>query len=239
MAEPADSDDPEAATSVGAGDDPTTAVPPVTEPAPDLAWSQHDDDGATEPMERRSWHSALGVAAALVAGGALLAIAVSFGFWASGQTSTELARQQVAAPSSSTIAAPTTQTGPQQTVTQAAPPPKAPPAAVAPTTMATTKPPLPVSIEGSSCRLESTPTVDPDGVPVYCALFPEMPLTAMWSRTRGPLAWPTIGGVRVPDQEGSYPWVVVCEQQTGRTYNYCEKAIAQATYQGDGLMPVG
>lgn len=83
------------------------------------------------------------------------------------------------------------------------------------------------------------PTVDPDGVTVYCALFPDIAETALWSRTPGPLAWPTIGGVRVPDQAGSYPWTVVCEQQTGRTYNYCETAIAQATYQGDGLVPVG
>jgi hypothetical protein len=115
-------------------------------------------------------------------------------------------------------------------------PASSPPIAALPTA---TKPALPVAIEGSSCRLWSTPTVDPDGVPVYCALFPEMPMTAFWSRTPGPVAWPTIGGGRVPDQAGSYPWVVVCEQQTGRTYNYCESAIAQATYQGDGLIPVG
>jgi hypothetical protein len=40
-----------------------------------------------------------------------------------------------------------------------------------------------------------------------------------------------------PDQAGSYPWVVIREQQTGRTYNYCENAIAQATYEGDGPLP--
>jgi hypothetical protein len=120
---------------------------------------------------------------------------------------------------------------------QAAPPPVAPPPPAimpSPAPAPAPKPALPVAIEGSACRLQSTPTVDPDGMTVYCALFPEMPETAFWSRTPGPVAWPTIGGERVPDQAGSYPWVVICEQQTGRTYNYCETTIAQATYQGDG-----
>ncbi len=70
------------------------------------------------------------------------------------------------------------------------------------------------------------------------ACLQDMPDTAGWSRMPGTVPWPTIGGVRVPDQPGSYPWVVIREQQTGRSYNYCETAIAQATYQGDGLMPV-
>jgi hypothetical protein len=105
-------------------------------------------------------------------------------------------------------------------------------------TTTSTKPALPTAIEGSACRLESTPTVDPDGAPVYCAYLQDMPLTAVWSRIPGTVSWPTIGGVRVVDQPGSYPWVVVCEQQTGRSYNYCQTAIAQATYQGDGPVPV-
>ncbi len=58
-----------------------------------------------------------------------------------------------------------------------------------------TKPALPVAIEGSTCRLQSTATVDPDGATVYCAFLQDMPLTAVWSRIPGTVPWPTIGGV--------------------------------------------
>lgn len=221
------------ANTAAAGNDETTFVPPPTEPTPDLAWSEDTDDIFPGPAKNSpTWRDRLrwgAVAVAVVLPVIAIVLLLVLLYDAHNSRSNDHA-----APSSAPNV--TTPSAQQPTSSVAALPSPPSPVAAPPTA---TKPALPVAIEGSACRLRSTPTVDPDGVTVYCALFPDMPETAMWSRTPGPLAWPTIGGVRVPDQEGSYPWVVVCEQQTGRTYNYCDTAIAQSTYQGDGLIPVG
>jgi hypothetical protein len=227
------SDDDKAAdqpTLVGAGNDETTIVPPPTEAAPELAWSAASDDFSADADQKGlTWRDRVRwapVAAAVLLPVSAIVLLLVLLYDAHNSRTNDHAASS--APSVTTVSA---QQPPSTVVVvpSAAPPAAAPPAA--------TKPALPVAIEGSSCRPQSTPTVDPDGVTVYCALFPEIAETAFWSRTPGPVAWPTIGGVRVPDQAGSYPWVVVCEQQTGRTYNYCEAAIAQATYQGDGQIP--
>jgi hypothetical protein len=221
----------ETTTGISPDDDPGTApAPSGTETEHVYAWSL---DRSEEPSFENKWRGRLqwaGLVALLCATiAAVVWFSMTFYFehWSTSNTGTPgtsapAAQAPVPAPAPPPASAPTSVAArPPSPIPVPAPPPRA----------------LPVAVVGSSCRPTSTPTVDPDGATVYCALFPDMPETSMWSRTPGPLSWPSIGGVRVPDQVGSYPWVVICEQQTGRSYNYCESAIAQATYQGDGPIP--
>ena len=129
------------------------------------------------------------------------------------------------------------------TTTPALPPP--PPATTAtPPTMAsttvttTTTPPAaarPVAVVGSSCRIESTPTVDPEGATVYCARI-QYTDGYIWSRI--PDTVPvrmTPTGIAVNEGSPEY----ICSQQTGWSIARCSTAIANATYRGDGREPIG
>jgi hypothetical protein len=94
---------------------------------------------------------------------------------------------------------------------------------------------LPTAVVGSFCRPGSTPTQDPDGATIYCAIISDLAESSVWSRRPGPFA---IRSVTDPTNEAEGPWfVVLCEQQTGRSFNYCNVAIKQSSYQGDGRIP--
>ena len=86
---------------------------------------------------------------------------------------------------------------------------------------------LPEAVVGSSCRLNSTPTVDFDGVAVYCARV-QYTDGYLWSRTPGTLPYES------PD---AFDGARICAEQTGRSYAYCSTAISQAIYRGDGSEP--
>jgi hypothetical protein len=60
------------ATSVAGQNDETSYLPPVTEAAPELAWSSPVEE-SPELFERRSWRQTWGLAAAVLAGAALIA----------------------------------------------------------------------------------------------------------------------------------------------------------------------
>ncbi|HKI42032.1 MAG TPA: hypothetical protein VKA66_17055 [Mycobacterium sp.] len=59
--------------------DATTIVPPLTEAAPDLAWSAEDK---TEEIQRQSWRLTWGHAAVLLACTGVVALAIGFAGWA-------------------------------------------------------------------------------------------------------------------------------------------------------------
>jgi hypothetical protein len=84
---------------------------------------------------------------------------------------------------------------------------------------------LPVAVVGSGCRPQSTPTVDPDGVTVYCARI-EYTDGHVWSRIADTVPNPTF-------QEAFHP-ENICAKQTGWSVGKCSTAIANATYRGDG-----
>jgi serine/threonine-protein kinase len=119
------------------------------------------------------------------------------------------------------------------TTTALAPPP--PPVTTTTTTttptVATTTTPapaLPVAIVGSSCRIDSTPTVDPDGATVSCARL-QFTDGYVWSRIPDLISLPTS-----PDGQKRFDGAQICAEQTGQSYSYCSTAISQATYRGDG-----
>jgi serine/threonine-protein kinase len=103
------------------------------------------------------------------------------------------------------------------------------------TTMTTPAHSLPVAVVGSSCRPESTPTVDADGVTVSCARI-QFTDGYVWSRIPDLVTVPTTS----PGAPISMPTdVEICTEQTGRSLTYCSNAISQATYEGDGRIPMG
>ena len=89
---------------------------------------------------------------------------------------------------------------------------------------------LPVAIVGSSCRLESTPTVDPDGVTVSCARIQYTDLY-VWSRIPDTVPVPmSATGIEIREARPEN----ICAKQTGWSVSRCSTAIANATYRGDG-----
>lgn len=89
---------------------------------------------------------------------------------------------------------------------------------------------LPVAVVGSSCRIQSTPTVDPDGATVYCARI-QYTDGYVWSRI--PDTVPVGNSPTGIDVSQARP-ETVCAQQTGWSVSKCSTAIANATYRGDG-----
>lgn len=96
--------------------------------------------------------------------------------------------------------------------------------------MTTAPPPptLPVAVVGSDCRDDSTPTVDPDGVRVYCARI-QYTDGYTWSRIPDVAPIP-LGGITWEESNSEF----ICVQQTGWSLTKCSTAIAKATYRGDG-----
>jgi serine/threonine-protein kinase len=193
-----------------------------TQPAPtaEAKFGAVDPQSVAEPPRRRVIRTATGISAVLTLAviGALVFVGVRLG-----------SNRQ---PSPAPTAAP-----PAPTTSVAAPPP--PPSPISPTTTTMTIPTttttttathaLPVAVVGSGCRPESTPTVDPDGVTVYCARI-QYTDGFVWSRIAEMVPYPrpldSPGGPPIDEQ--------ICAQQTGRSISYCATAISQATYQGDG-----
>lgn len=214
-----------AADAVDSENEETRTIPDSSDTsAAEFAWSAAAEEQETETTgETRSRALWLGPVMALLA--AAIAVASVLMFYV----------QRAPAPKAP---APTTSSATARPASSSpiSPPPQT--STTPPTTTASATPTqtLPLAIVGSFCRPDSTPTHDPDGATVYCAIVPEVPMTAVWSRMPGPLPYPKISGERVTEAEGPW-WVVVCEQQTGRTFNYCKSAIDQATYQGDGPIP--
>ena len=79
-----------APTSAGAGlSDGTTALPPPTGAAPELAWS-FDNDDDTAPAERQSWRSAWGHATVLLSTAAVVAFVIAVVGWTIMQSGRDL-----------------------------------------------------------------------------------------------------------------------------------------------------
>jgi hypothetical protein len=89
---------------------------------------------------------------------------------------------------------------------------------------------LPVAIVGSSCRPDSTPTVDPEGVAVSCARIQYTDLY-VWSRIPDTVPVP-VSATGIDVREGKPE--NICAKQTGWSVSKCSTAIANATYLGDG-----
>lgn len=101
------------------------------------------------------------------------------------------------------------------------------------TTRTRAAPALPAAVVGSPRLPDSTPTVDVDGATVTCARI-ESSDSYIWSRIPGVIPYPTYAGKPVDS-----PWTWLCMDQTGRTMDYCSTALRQATYRGDGRIPMG
>lgn len=92
-----------------------------------------------------------------------------------------------------------------------------------------------MAVVGSGCRIESTPTVDPDGATVYCARI-QYTDGYIWSRI--PDTVPvrmTPTGIAVDEGNPEF----ICAQQTGWSPAKCSTEIASAAYRGDGREPMG
>ena len=158
-------------------------------------------------------------------------------------------------PSSSVPPAPST-TSPPITRTSSPPPTSSAPtyqsgSAAAPTVAASS-----IAIVGSGCYQQSSPTVDSDGVQVYCARI-AVSGSWMWSRVMVETDAGEVIPVRLtvdgspsgspcgPKTSANCKFVEadlnnvgVCVTQTGRTQSACASAIASATYRGDGPRPI-
>jgi hypothetical protein len=113
-------------TSVGAGNDETTVVPPPTGPGPELAWSLADDVD-TAPVGRQPWGLAWGQAAVFLSIGAVVALVIAVVGWTIGRSDHDPqplpleVHPTVAAVAVSTSAAPAVVLAPTTVTVQAAP----------------------------------------------------------------------------------------------------------------------
>lgn len=142
-------------------------------------------------------------------------------------------------PSSNPPIAPSTTPPPTTTIKSTPltqPPPTYPSASATTPTVAAS----PIAIVGSWCYPQSSPTLDPDGVQIYCAQFPRTD-GFIWTRevVRFPCGNSTCTGVRtIEDVLDAAAVRNICVSQTGWTPSTCTSAIANATYSGDGPRPI-
>jgi serine/threonine-protein kinase len=151
-------------------------------------------------------------------------------------------QDKAAAPTPPTTAAPPATTTPVPSST----PPPAPSTTPSPATTSSSPPPPPpssapanpssIAVVGNYCYPQSSPTVDSDGIPVYCAQFPGTD-AFYWTRevVQYPCGGSTCLGLQTTlDSIGDGTQVKICVTQTGWTPSACAYAIATTTYRGDG-----
>jgi serine/threonine-protein kinase len=187
---------------------------------------------------------AAAVTLALIAGAALL-----WHPWTQQDKAAAPTPPTTAAPSATTTPVrsstplPAPSTTPSPATTSSSPPPPPPSSAPANLSGATAAPTVAASsiaVVGSGCNSQSSPTVDSDGVPVYCAQFPSTD-AFIWTRevVQFPCGPRTCVGVQTTlfglDADTG---VSICVTQTGWAPSACAYAVATATYRGDGPRPI-